>query len=255
MSRPAISASLRVGSMVFTASLLLLWTWIAHKRWVSPVFLPAPIDALRALWDGMVQGELASRTLLTVERMFYGWVLASIAGVAIGALIGLSATARGWLLPTLELLRPLPASSLIPVGIALVGLTNGMVVSAIVFGAVWPVLLACVHGFSDIHPRLHEVARVLRMGRVAFAWKFGLPNALPDILAGMRLSLTASLIVSIVGEMLSAQEGLGTTVLLAARSFRASELYAGVFMLGLIGFISNWLLEQVENRVLRWRIS
>jgi ABC-type nitrate/sulfonate/bicarbonate transport system permease component len=205
------------------------------------------------LIEGLMQGELRERTLLTTERMFYGWALSSMAGVVLGAIVGLSRTAQTWLLPTLELLRPLPASSLVPVGIAIVGLTNGMVVFAVVFGSIWPVLLATAHGLASVDPRLREVATLLHLGRLAFARKIGLPNAFPDILAGMRLSLTASLIVSIVGEMLSAQEGLGTTILLAARSFRAADLYAGVLMLGILGFTSSCLLTLAQRRLLDWR--
>jgi ABC-type nitrate/sulfonate/bicarbonate transport system permease component len=76
---------------------------------------------------------------------------------------------------------------------------------------------------------------------------------MPDILAGMRLSLTVSLIVSVVGEMIASQAGLGQAILLAARSFRASELFAGIVLLGLIGFASNALLAVTEKRLLKWQ--
>lgn len=252
--RRAVRWHERLASLACLLALVMLWGLVVHRGLVSPVFLPSPADTLRALIDGWSgAGELRARTLLTTERMFYGWVLSSLAGVALGALIGLSARARMWLLPSLELLRPLPASSLVPVGIAVVGLSNGMVVFAVVFGAIWPVLLATVHGLSSVDPRLRELAALLHLRPVAYVRTIGLPNALPDILGGMRLSLTASLIVTIVGEMLSAQEGLGTTILLAARSFRASDLYAGVVMLGALGFISSWLLARVEHRLLAWR--
>ncbi|MCC7101341.1 MAG: ABC transporter permease, partial [Rubrivivax sp.] len=70
---------------------------------------------------------------------------------------------------------------------------------------------------------------------------------------GMRLSLTASLIVGVVGEMLTAQEGLGTTVLEAARSFRSADLYAGVVILGVVGTLGNALLQWAERRLLPWQ--
>jgi ABC-type nitrate/sulfonate/bicarbonate transport system permease component len=189
----------------------------------------------------------------TIERMVYGWALASCVGMALGAVIGTSPALRAWLAPTLELMRPLPASAIVPVAIALVGLSPAMVLIVITFGAVWPVLLATVHGFASIEPRLHEVGRVLRLSRLAFIVKVGLPNALPDALAGMRLSLTIALILAIVGEMLASQDGLGTAILLAARSFRAADLFAGVVLLGLIGLASNALLTLGERRVLRWK--
>jgi ABC-type nitrate/sulfonate/bicarbonate transport system permease component len=128
-----------------------------------------------------------------------------------------------------------------------------MVLAVVAFGALWPVLLGTVHGFASVEPRLKEVARCLGLSRAAYVWKIGLPNALPDILAGMRLSMTVALIVAVVGEMLASQPGLGQAILLAARSFRASELFAGIALLGAIGFVSNALLAQAERHFLKYQ--
>ena len=123
----------------------------------------------------------------------------------------------------------------------------------IAFGAIWPVLLPTIHGFGAIDPRLHEVARNLDVSRLAFAVKFGLPNAVPDIIAGMRLSLTACLIITVVGEMITAQEGLGATIMMAARSFRSTDLYAGIILLSVVGVVNNALLGLIERAAMPWR--
>lgn len=246
--RPATAASL-----VVIAALLGLWAMVVNQAWVSPIFLPGPLATWQALVDGLKQGELAALTWGTVQRMACGWALASILGVALGAVIGVSPALRTWVQPSLELLRPLPASAVMPVAVALMGLSGVMVLVVIAFGAVWPVLLATSHGFAAVEPRLHEVARVLRMSRFNFILKIGLPNALPDALAGARLSLTVSLILAVVGEMLASQQGLGLAILQAARAFRSAELFAGVALLGAIGFLSNTLLGLAERRVLRWK--
>ncbi len=86
--------------------------------------------------------------------MSLGWISASLAGVALGGLIGSSASARALIGPTLEFLRPLPASAVIPVAIAMFGLTPGMAIGVIAFGSIWPMLLATVHGFAHVEPRL-----------------------------------------------------------------------------------------------------
>ena len=114
-------------------------------------------------------------------------------------------------------------------------------------------LLATVQGFANVEPRLSEVSRLLQLSRAQFIWKIGLPNAVPDILTGMRLSLTVALILAVVGEILSAQRGLGLGLLLAARSFRAPDLFAGIVLLGLIGLVSSYLLLLAEQRIVRWR--
>ena len=229
------------------------WAALTQSEWISQVFLPGPAATAQALSEGLVQGDLARLLALTVERMAYGWVLASLFGIATGALVGTSQTLRAWLQPTLEFVRPLPASAVMPLAIAFMGLSPGMVLAVIAFGAVWPVLLATVQGFASVEPRLVEVGQVLRMSRAAFIWKVGLPNALPDVLGGLRLSLTVALILAIVGEMLASQDGLGTAVMQAARSFRSADLFAGVVLLALIGVGSNAILSFIERRLLRWQ--
>ena len=239
-------------------ALLGLWWLATHAGWLSRVFLPTPEATIASLAEGLNftgrgQGELAVFTLATVQRMLLGWLLASLAGIVLGALIGISANARAWLQPTLEFVRPLPASAVMPLAIAIFGLGDGMVLFVVAFGAMWPVLLATVHGFASVEPRLREVAAALQMRRGAFLWKVGLPSAMPDILAGMRLAMTIALIIAVVGEMIASQAGLGQAILLAARAFRASDLFAGIVLLGALGFASNALLAIAEQRLLKWQ--
>jgi ABC-type nitrate/sulfonate/bicarbonate transport system permease component len=240
-------------SVAVAAAGLGFWAAVTQAGWVSPVFLPGPAATWRSLAEGWGGGDLQALTWGTVERMAWGWALACAAGLALGGLVGSSALLRAWLQPSLELLRPLPASALVPVAIALGGLSPGMVLLVIAFGAVWPVLLATAQGFASIEPRLHEVGRLLGMSRAGFFFKIGLPHALPDALAGMRLSLTIALILAIVGEMLASQPGLGLAILQAARSFRSADLFAGVALLGAVGLFSNALLGLAERRLLRWQ--
>lgn len=243
----------KLGGILVTLGLLMLWNLVANERWIPPVYLPSPSATFDALAAGWMNGDLMALTTGTVERMLYGWLLASAVGIVLGAIIGVFPVLRVWLQPGLELLRPLPASALIPVAIAIFGLSSAMVLFVIAFGALWPVMLGTIHGFATVEPRLKEVAAVLRMSRTQFILKIGLPNAMSDALGGMRLALTISLILAVVGEMLAAQQGLGTAILYAARSFRAADLFAGVVLLGAIGLVSNSLLSQIEKRVLAWR--
>lgn len=254
MQRPRAA----VESASLLLALLALWWLASHAGWISRVFLPTPEATLASLGEGLNlagrgDGELAAFTWQTVQRMLLGWLFASFAGIAVGSLIGISAAARAWLQPMLEFVRPLPASAVMPLAIAIFGLGGGMVLFVVAFGAMWPVLLATVHGFASVEPRLREVAAALEMRRPAFLWKVGLPSALADILAGMRLSMTIALIVAVVGEMIASQAGLGQAILLAARAFRASDLFAGIVLLGALGFASNALLALAEQRLLQWQ--
>lgn len=245
----------RLGAVAFACAIFGLWALITHLGLVKQIFLPRPDDVFVTLWHQLTHGNLLELTAATLKRMLYGWVIASLFGVLIGALVGMSPTARTWITPTLELLRPLPASTLLPIGIALYGLNPNMLLAIIAFGAIWPVLLATVQGFATIEPRLLEVSNILGFGRLSFAWKFGLPSAMPDVLDGMRLSLTACLIITVIGEIVTAQEGLGTTIILAARSYRSVDLFAGVVLLGVVGLLNNLLLTWLRHWLLPWKRS
>ena len=245
----------RIASFGVAAGLVMLWQAIADARLVSPVFLPGPDRAWNALVRGVTDGDLVAKILGTVEHMAFGWLFASFVGIALGALIGSSPRVRPYIVPTLEFLRPLPVSALIPVFIAFFGLTQAMALAVIGFGAMWPMLLATVHGFAAVEPRLYEVARSLHLSRAAVIFKIGLPSASPDILAGMRLSVTVALILSVVCELLAGLDGLGHWILLSARTFRSADLFAGVILLGVIGYLTAVAVAWAERRLLVWRAS
>lgn len=250
---PRARALWMIGSIGVTALLVLGWQLVANYSGIPPVFLPGPDRAWNALISGFTTGDLTQLSKATIERMVYGWLLASLAGIVLGAIIGSSRVAREYVAPMLEMVRPVPVSAFMPVVIAFVGLSGGMVLIVIALGAIWPVLLATVHGVSSVEPRLMEVSRSLRLNRLQTLWKISLPNSQPDILAGMRIGLTVSLILAVIGEMLTSEMGLGYHVLVAARAFRSADLFAGVILLGLIGLVSNVVLQEVERYMLRWK--
>jgi sulfonate transport system permease protein len=243
----------RLLSLGVLAALVALWADIAALKLVPALFLPTPARAWSALIAGFARGDLEAKLAGTLAHMTLGWLSASLVGVALGALIGSSRQARELVGPTLEFLRPLPASAVIPAAIAIFGLTPTMAIGVIAFGSIWPMLLATVHGFAHVEPRLIEVARALGFSRLSVALKIALPSALPDILSGLRLGLTVALILSVVCEMIAGLDGLGAWELVAARAYRSPDIFAGIMLLGAIGLTANAALTLVEARALRGR--
>jgi ABC-type nitrate/sulfonate/bicarbonate transport system permease component len=242
-----------LGAVLFALGLLLAWQLASDRKLIDPIFFPPPSRTLAELGHQLSEGRFWPAVAATSLRMFYGWTLASLLGMVLGALIGCSRLAREFLEPTLEFMRPLPASAIVPVAILFFGLSNEMSTAVIAFGAVWPVLLASVHGFVSIEPQLVEMSAALKLSRLQFFAKVAIPSALPDMLAGARVGLAISLILAVVTEMQASLPGLGQNILLAQRSFRSPELYAGVVTLGIMGFLINHALVFAERRVLHWR--
>jgi sulfonate transport system permease protein len=239
-----------VGGLVLAVA---AWKLAADTRLVNPLWFPGPDRALGTLWTWIASGEIWDPLGQTVWRMVAGWLAASVTGVVMGAAIASSSIARSLFEPTAEFLRPLPASAVLPAAILLLGLSDAMILFVVVFGSIWPILLGAIHGFQSLDPRLVEVARMLRVSRWQRAVKFQLPSALPDIFAGMRVSIAIALIITVASEMLSSQPGIGQRMLFAARAFRSQEIFAGIVVLGVLGFVTNHAMQRVEDRLLRWR--
>lgn len=242
--------------LVNTASIgavVLLWYVATAFGWVSRIFVPSPISVYDKLISGFTEGILFQQTMSTILSMLVGWLACSVLGIVIGSIIGIWPLARQSVAPVLEIFRPMPPAAVIPLAIAIFGLTREMSLAVIVFGAMWPALLATVHGFSAIEPRLQEVGRALNMSPVSFIWKIALPNATPDIIAGMRLSMVISLVLVVITDMITGQIGLGSLVVLASRTFDMAGLFAGFVLLSIIGFTSNAGLQAIERRLLAYR--
>lgn len=240
-------------SVGFFAAVLVAWKLAADAKLVNPLWFPGPDRSFATLGEWISTGALWSPLGSTVWRMFAGWLLACAAGITLGAAIASSALARRLLQPTAEFLRPLPASAILPPAILVLGFSNAMIVFVVAFGCVWPVLLGAMHGFGALDPRLVEVSRLLNLDPWQRAWKFQLPNALPHIFAGMRVSIAIALIVTVASEMLSSQPGIGYLMLVAARAFRSTDIFAGIIVLGVLGFLINYGTQKLEDWLLRWR--
>jgi sulfonate transport system permease protein len=254
MTAPVMRALKHHGpAILFVLGLLGFWQGLAELQLISPVFFPAPSRALSELAAKAGDGSLWESLAATLSRMLAGWLLSALVGIALGAAIGSSRLARDLLGPILEFMRPLPASAIIPVAILFLGLSSGMALVVIAFGAIWPVLLGAAHGFASSRNRLKEVAAALEFGSADWMWKFALPAALPDIISGLRISLAIALILAVVTEMQASLPGLGFDIFMAQRSFRSAELYAGLIVLGVVGFIVNHGLALLEGRLLSWR--
>jgi len=237
----------------FLAAALLAWQVAADAKLVNPLWFPGPARSFAVLGGWITSGELWSPLGLTLWRTFAGWLGASLVGIVLGAAIVASPLGRALFEPTVEFLRPLPASAILPPAILILGLSDAMIVFVVAFGSLWPVLLGAIHGFRSVDPRLVDVARMLRLSRRDRIWKVQLPNAMPEIFSGMRVSIAIALIVTVASEMLSSQPGIGHLMLMAARAFRSAEIFAGILVLGVVGFLVNLAMQRIEDHLLRWR--
>jgi len=175
-----------------------------------------------------------------------------VVAVLVGIPLGLSRTARRAASPIVEFLRAIPPPALLPPAIVVIGVGNAMKVLIIAFVCLWPVLLNTIDGITGIDPTLNDTARVYGVRGADRLRRIVLPAAAPQIFAGMRTSLSLAVILIVISEMVASTYGIGFFVLQSQRSFAIAEMWSGILVLGILGYLLNLLFALAEGRVLAW---
>ncbi|NBE56850.1 ABC transporter permease subunit [Streptomyces sp. YC537] len=214
---------------------------------------------MRGLWfDGPVSQVFLSQTafdhiLPSVARMTAGFLLAAALGIALGLALGRSAYAHAVLDPVLQFARAVPPPALVPVFVVFLDFGTQMQLTSIVFSAVWPVLINTVEGARAVDPVQLETARVYGLTGPQRVRLLLLPAALPKIFAGLRLSLSLSLILMVFSELLpGTANGLGFQLTDAQSRSDLLTVWAVIVLLGALGYLFNAALLGVERRLLGW---
>ena len=122
----------------------------------------------------------------------------------------------------------------------------------VAFSAFFPVLVNTVGGVRAVDPVAIDVARTLHVGRLRTVCLVVLPASLPYILAGMRISLALALIVTVVAEMIAGSAGIGYYLMTMQYAMRASDMYAAIVLLAMLGYALNRGFLVIEHRLLHW---
>jgi ABC-type nitrate/sulfonate/bicarbonate transport system permease component len=244
--------ALRRLGLVFGLPIILLAAWWFASADSTDFFFPPLSEILTALKDEWFGPRLLDDVVPSVLRLLAGFAVAIVIAISLGVLIGTSRTVRGMLEPVLEFFRAIPPPVLVPIFILLFGIGDGMKVIVIAFGCMWPILLNTVEGVRAVDSVLSDTARVYRITGSARLRKLVLPSASPQIYAGLRQGLSVAIILMVISELFAASNGLGFAVVQAQRSFAIPETWAGMLMLGLLGFLLAMLFKVVENRQLAW---
>ncbi|MEV6342991.1 ABC transporter permease [Actinoplanes sp. NPDC051851] len=230
--------------------LLLLWE-IAGRAGRTGLFPPFT-DALAALTDLLTWDSLRTDVLPSVGRALTGFALAVLFGTLIGVTLGWFRRLEPWIRPALEFLRAVPPPAVLPVAVLTLGATGATRIAVIAGGAVWPVLIAAHDATRTVEPGYLDVARVSGLRPAAILRRVVLPAVLPALLAGARIALGIALIMMVISEMIAATAGLGYVILQSQRMYAVDQMYAGILLLGTLGWLITALFTVVERRLLGW---
>jgi ABC-type nitrate/sulfonate/bicarbonate transport system permease component len=245
--RSALALALEIGVPIL---LLVLWgVWSAGSQ---SFYFPPLTKILSTFKDTWLFSRIGTDAVPSLLRLLAGYAIACVVAIAVGLALALVPALRKAADPIVQFLRAIPPPALLPFGILVMGVGTSMKVFIIAFVCLWPVLLNTMDGIAAIDPTLTETSRVYGVrGRDRIVYVL-LPSAAPQIFAGMRTALSLALILMVISEMVASTNGIGYFVLQSQRSFAIPEMWSGIVLLGILGYVLNLIFTLVERRVLRW---
>ncbi|WP_019652741.1 ABC transporter permease [Variovorax atrisoli] len=238
-----------IGIVLFLA----LWEALPRLGIVSDAYLSPPSAVLASIVQLLENGQLWKHVAASLQRSIWGLVLASVAGVVLGLLVGGFRRLAAIVDPVLQLFRQTSAFALFPVFILFLGIGELSKVAIIFWASFWPVLLSTVGGVKQVDRLLVNSALSMGASRRFVFFKVVLPASLPSIFTGVRLAGAYSITALVAAEMIGAHSGLGFLTLNSQETFQIPTMYAGILLLATLGLLLNYLLALLERRLLRWR--
>ncbi|MFC7529871.1 ABC transporter permease [Actinoplanes sp. GCM10030250] len=226
--------------------------WFLLSDSSESFYAPPLRDILAAFGETWTADRIGTDVVPSLLRLAAGYALAAVLGVTMGLAIGMNRRLRATVEPVLEFFRAIPPPVLVPVIMLFAGIGDGMKVIVIVFGCVWPILLNTVEGVRAVDSVVLDTARAYGVTGPARITRVILPSASPQIAAGLRQALSIAIILMVISEMFAASNGLGFTIVQFQRSFAIPEMWSGIILLGLLGFVLSLLFRLAERRALRW---
>ena len=220
--------------------------------WVTSNLLPTPSDVARALFE-LGGHTVANHVAASTARVVAGYAIGASLAVAIGSLVGLSATARALLDPSFQALRAIPSLAWVPLLLLWLGIGEAPKLAMIAIGAFFPIYMGVVAGIRGVDRKLVEVARLMRLHSFALVRRVLLPAALPSVMTGLRNGLSLAWMFMVAGELIAASSGLGYLLTDGRETSRADLVLAAIVLLALLGKLSDTAMARLERRLLRWR--
>ncbi len=251
MSRRVYNGVAVGAEVLVPVAILAIWQlWTVQARSDHFPRLSTILVEFRDLW---LFSEFTTHVVPSLVRIGLGFSIAVLAGVAIGIPIGLSGWTRKLAMPHIEYWRAMPPPALLPISIILLhDIGNKQKVAFIAFFCMFPVLLNTIDGVRSIDRTLVDTARSYRIPPWERVRRIVLPGALPQIIAGMRTSLSLAVIMMVLAEYFSSTSGVGYVLLISKNTFEMAPMWAAILLIGLLGYLLNVLFLLAERRSLAW---
>ncbi|MGI6499076.1 MAG: ABC transporter permease [Oscillospiraceae bacterium] len=237
--------------ITFVWIILILWE-LTTSVWnvAHPVLVPAPenvFDTFRQQWRTMLLNVWYSMRLLLL-----GFSLGLVLGVILGLFAGWIPRVRNFAYPIANVMAPIPPIVFSPYLVALMPSFWSASVLVLLLGVFWPTFLGTINRITSMEPQILDSARMLHPSTTTMVWNILLPYIFPSTIAGLKVSMTTSLLMLNYAELMGASHGMGYYVQNSIAYANYTHAVAGMIVIGIVVTLLSFLVTQIQKHVIRW---
>jgi len=229
-----------------------VWWFIAGQGWVTPLILPTPGGVVFRLNELAESGKLVDDTLISIYRIFVGFIFATLCALPIGVLIGCYRNWEAAIEPLVDFIRYMPVVAFIPLTIFWVGTGDGQKFLIIWIGTFFQQVLLIMDNVKSVPRDFVNLGRTLEMSEGRILFRIVLPSAMPAIWDSMRISLGWAWTWLVVAELVAATSGLGYRITTAQRFFQTDTIFGYLLLLGILGLTTDQTMKLAHRRLFRY---
>ncbi|NOZ54004.1 MAG: ABC transporter permease [Gammaproteobacteria bacterium] len=233
-------------------ALLLVWEMLARTGAIDARFFPAPSSIIYHLLFVSPSEGILTDIQYSVYRISVGYVLGCLIGMTLGIAMGLSKAVRLMFYPIIIATYPIPKIAILPLIMLIFGIGEMSKIVVVAIGCFFLVLINTLHGVDSLEKIYRDVAAVYKITKRNFIFSIAFPRALPSIFTGLKLAIGYSLVIVVAAEFSGADKGIGYLIWQSWETFSIKSMYAGIFVIGLLGFLFSYSLDLLERRLIPW---
>jgi NitT/TauT family transport system permease protein len=232
---------------------LLLWVLITRYSGLPNFILPSPYSVWTRFVRAVRDGSLPYHTAITLTEILLGLFVGVSFATMIGYMLAKSRSLEKILSPYLVASQAIPIVAIAP--LLVIWLGNGILSKVVICALIvfFPVLVNTIVGVRAVPTALYDLMNSLHASRAQILWKVEVPASLPVFLGGLRIGATLSVIGAIVGELVSAEKGLGFLLQLGDFQYDTPMVFVAVFTLIALALLLYGIVTLLEKRFLKWQ--